>query len=53
MEVLLNTEPVAEWYERLRFDHSEAVWAGSNPATAELLVLGKKSSLGLWHLSGI
>jgi hypothetical protein len=39
----MQTEPVAEWYERWRCDHSEAVRAGSKPgACKELLVLGKK-----------
>ena len=38
-----KTEPVAEWYERWRCNHSEAVWVGSKPsACKELLVLGKK-----------
>jgi hypothetical protein len=37
------TELVAEWYERWRCDHSEAVRVGSKPGTCkELLALGKK-----------
>jgi hypothetical protein len=41
-------ESVAEWLERLRCDHSEAVWAGSKPGACdckESSVLGKKHAL--------
>jgi hypothetical protein len=51
----LITEPVAEWYERWRCDHSEAVWAGSKPGACNEL-LGKKltrtGASGLWNSGG-
>jgi hypothetical protein len=52
--MVYDTEPVAEWLERLRCDHSEAVWAGSKPGACdckESLVPGKK--LALTGASGI